>query len=306
MEVKNYSGVIAQLVTAISEAGDHPTSVRRIDVTPAEMKEIQNDGSFITTVSKYYGDSSTLILDNIRTDMDGNFLSFYLGGILVARRPTNPEFVEALTYPAGSVPAEAETSFVIESGGNSYMLSGVGNPVDDFTISKNANIELGLAIRKRNDLTNYNDGAGSYEIALKPDELWTFAVTVGSLNADVKNICDMYAVVLSLDVDPSGDELPHTWTLAYDAVRKNYVWANAMGIAVVKDAATNAEQTATQTIQRYDFDFIKPYLRNVVFNEVGSPMGLFGLTLKATPKWKLGLVVETEVLADITRYVEPA
>lgn len=305
MEVQNYSGVVAQLVAAIAEAGDHPSGVRRIYVTPAEMQEIQNDGSFITTVSKYYGDSSTLILDNIRTDMDGNFLSFYLGGFLVARRPTNPEFVEALTYSAGSPPAEAETSFVVESGGTSYMLSGVGNPVGDFTISKNENIELGLAIRKRNDMTNFNDG-GTYEIALTPTEKWSFAVTVGSLNADVKNICDMYDVTLSLDVDPTEDTGPLKWTLTYDLMRKNYVWVNAMGLPVITDSATNAERSATQMIQRYDFDFIKPYLRAFDYNEAGSPLGAYVLTLQAVPKWKTGSTVVTEVMADITLFTEPA
>jgi hypothetical protein len=303
MDVQNYGGVVDQLVAAIAAAGDHPNEVRRIVLTPAEMQELQDSGAFTTTVSKYYGQSDTLIIDNIVTDREGRYLSLYLGGILVVRHPSVPDFVAALTYPAGT-PA-TETVFAIESGGKKYMLSGVGNPVDDFTLTKNANIEMGIAIRKRNDATNYGAG-GTYDIALKPTELWTFAVTVGSLNADVKNVCELYNVELLLDVDPTGATDPIRWALIFDDKRQRYIWSNAVsGHVVIADAAMSADKTAVQMIQRYDFGFIKPYIQNAEYNEAGSPFGTFVLALKATPKWKAGTELEVEVMADVTEYVEP-
>lgn len=303
MDVQTYGGVVDQLVAAIAAAGEHPNEVRRIVLSPAEMQEVQDSKAFTTTVSKYYGDSSTLIIDQITTDREGRYISFYLGGVLVVRHPSVPDFVAALTYPAGT-PA-SETVFTVESGGKKYMLSGIGNPVDDFTISKNANIELGLAIRKRNDPTNYGS-AGTYDIALKPNELWTFAVTVGSLNATVKNVCELYNVELELDVDPSGDSSPVKLALSFDLKRQRYVWSNAAsGHVVVADAAMSEDKTAVQMIQRYDFGYIKPYIQGAEYNEAGSPLGAYVLTLTATPKWKTGTAVFAEVMADITEFVDP-
>jgi hypothetical protein len=306
MEVQTYGGVVDQLVAKIAEAGEHPNEVRRIVLTPAEMKEVQDSGAFTTTVSKYYGDSSTLIIDNIITDRQGDYISFYLGGVLVCRHPGDPDFVAGLTYAAGSAPAVAETGFTKTINGKKYMLAGIGNPADDFTISKNSLIELGLAVRKRGDQTNYEAG-GSYDIALKPDELWTFAVTVGSLNPDVPNVCDMYDVELILDTDPSGGEAnPVKWKLIFDELRKAYVWSNAAsGHTVITDGTMSEGGYAVQTIQRYDFGFIKPYLQNVKYNAAGAPLGSYVLELKATPKWKGSTaVVSVEVLADISEFVE--
>lgn len=303
MDVQNYGGVVDQLVAAIADAGDHPNEVRRIVLTPAEMQELQDSKAFCTTVSKYYGQSDTLIIDNIVTDREGRYLSLYLGGILVVRHPSVPDFVAALTYPAGT-PA-TETVFNVEIGGKKYMLAGIGNPVDDFTISKNANIELGLAIRKRNNATNFNAG-GTYEIALEPTDLWTFAVTVGSLNADVKNVCELYNVVLELDTDPSGATDTVKWVLIFDDKRNRYIWSNAAsGHVVIADATMSEDKTAVQMIQRYDFPALKPYLKADEYNEAGSPVGVYVLTLRATPKWKAGTEVVAEVIADISLFVEP-
>lgn len=301
MDVQTYGGAVDELVAKIAAAGDHPNEVRRIVLSPDEMKEVQDSKAFTETVSKYYGDSSTLIIDKITTDKDGYYTSFYLGGILVVRHPGNPAFVEALTYPVGSPQVEAETSFVVVGpNGKNTMLVGKGNPANDLTVSKNENIELGLAIRKRSSKLNFGN-AGTYEIALKQTEFWTFVVTVGSLHAEIKNICDLYNVTLQLDTDPSGESTGSvTWTLTYSEERGNYVWVNSMGLPVITDSATNEEKSATQMIQRYDFDFIRPYIRNAEYNDAGSPLGAYVLTLTASPKWKSGATVVTEVMADIS------
>lgn len=303
MEVQNYGGIIDTVVAAITAAGEHPTNVQRIVLTPAEMQEFQDSKAFTKTVTKYYGDSSTLIIDDIITGRDGRYISFYLGGILVTRHPGEPEFVTDLTYPAGSVPANIEPSFFMERYGKKWMLIGAGHQIDDFTISKNANVELGIAIRKEGDQTNYG-AAGTYEIALKPSEKWTFALTIGSLNADLKNVCDMYTVELHIDTDPMGDASPLVLTLTYDEFHKAYSFASPSGQLAIKRSTMIADGSAFQTIQRYDMDFIRQHIRNAYVNEAGSPFGAYVITLKAIPKWKAGATVSTEVMADISEFTE--
>lgn len=302
MDVQNYGGVIDALVAAIANAGDHPNEVQRIVLTPAEMQELQDSKAFCTTVSKYYGQSDTLIIDNIVTDLDGKYLSLYLGGILVVRHPVDPDFVAALTYPAGSVMATAETNFNMERYGKKWMLIGAGHQADDFTISENINIELGLAIRKAHDQVNYGSG-GTYEIELQENENWTFAVTVGSNHTSVKNVCDMYNVTLELDTDPSGDKDPLKLTLMYDEMRKGYQWLSKVGTPLIKLTTGRAAGDVSQSVSSYSLDYIRQHLVGTEFNDAGSPLGMFVLTLTAVPKWKAGATVVTEVMADIKRAV---
>lgn len=301
MEVQTYGGVVDALVAKIAEAGDHPNEVRRIVLTPAEMKEVQDSGAFTTTVSKYYGDSSTLIIDNIITDRQGEYISFYLNGVLVCRHPGNPDFVASLTYPAGSPVASAEGSLFVQSGANKYMLAGTGNPID-FAISKNANIELGLAARIRQDATNY--GAGEiYDIEIKPDQMWVFALSIASLNESVPNVCDMYDITLDFEVNGvSVTEL----ALTYDADRRNnYVWANRKsGQPTITDSAIPVDKSGTQMIQPADAAFLKAYMPGVPRNEAGAPLGMFGAVIRAVPKWSNGESLEVEILVNVSEFVE--
>lgn len=285
MDVQNYGGVVDLLVAAIANAGDHPNEVRRIVLTPAEMQEVQDSKAFTTTVSKYYGDSSTLIIDNIITDREGRYLSFYLGGILVVRHPSVPDYVATLTYPAGTA-----------------------GTVGDFTVVQNANVELGLAIRKAGVSDNYNT-AGTYEIAITEKDQWEFVVHAVSKNANVKNICELYLLTLELDVDPGGDSSmpPVVWTMRYSDINKGYVWSTSFGTNVPVSVVTSADQTEMTMTGRYSMDSLRAYMRGADFNEAGAPYGAFVVTLNAKPVWnESGSELSTEIMADITEYVQPA
>jgi hypothetical protein len=185
------------------------------------------------------------------------------------------------------------------------MLAGVGNPADDFVIGKNANIELGLAVRKYNNSEYFGDGAGGFEIELEPGERWTFAVTAGSLLAGVNDITEMYDISLYLDVDPDGDAAPVKWDLQNtptpDGKGKNYTWYS-QGIRVVSDSATDADHRVTQMIQQYTFPYIDHMLpASVERTEDGVPLGLYTLKLEARPRLQTGDAVSVEVLATIAK-----
>lgn len=304
MEVQQYTGVLAEIIEAINNAGS-PPAVRRIQVTEEEMLEIFNSQAFRTSISNYYGDTSAMTLEGITTAIDGKIMSMYLAGICIAVGPYVPSgALGEVGYGPLTVTPKDEISFVIEGpDGKNYMLSGVGNPADDFVVGKNADIEMGLAVRKYNDATYYGDGAGAFDIELDTQENWTFAVSIGSLNPGVPHITDMYDISLMIDVDPSNAENALKWDLMLpnNDAKKNYVWYNT-GSRVVADSATNAELSVTQMIQQYAFRHISDYIpKTVERNKAGSPLGEFAIVLVATPKFGDGEPVLVEATAFVTK-----
>jgi hypothetical protein len=304
MEVQDYTGVLAQIIAAINEAGS-PPKTRRIQVTEEEMLEIFNSQAFRTSISNYYGATTAMTLEGITTAIDGKIMSMYLGGICIAVGPFVPSgALGDVGYEPLVATGKGEITFVIEGDdGKQYMLSGIGNPADDFVIGKNSDIEMGLAIRKYNDATYYGDGAGAFDIELDTLENWTFAVSVGSLNPDVPNVTDMYDISLMIDVDPTATENALKWDLqlAYNGTAKNYVWYNS-GSRVVADSATNGDLSVTQMIQQYAFRHISDYIPSTVErNKAGSPLGEFSIVLVATPKFGSGEPVLVEATAFVTK-----
>lgn len=305
MNVQNYSGVWAEIIEALQDKGD-PSKIRRIQLTEAEMEEVVQSGAFRKTVASHYGSSEVPVLTQIEAGNDGKIISFYFGDVLICLGPwsaTGP--LAAIVYAPLTETPKAETTFVREVGGVNYMLAGVGNPADDFVIGKNANIELGLAVRKYNNSEYFGDGANGFDIELEPGERWTFAVTAGSLLAGVNDITEMYDISLYLDVDPDGDAAPIKWdlqnALTPDGKGKNYTWYN-QGIRVVDDSATDADHRVTQMIQQYTFPYIDHALpSSVERTEDGVPLGLYTLKLEARPRLQSGDAVSVEVLATIAK-----
>lgn len=292
MIIHEYGGAWAQIVEAINDAGS-PPKVRRIEVTPAEMNEIWNSNAFKTSVSNYYGSTSAMTLEGIIADHDGNVISMYLGGVLICIGPWVPTGPLAeLTWPPLVEEPKGSTSFYVENNGFKYMLAGTGNPIDDMVIGSNVDIELGLAIRKANDPAYYGNGAGEFNIDLYDGESWTFAVTVGSLNADIPHVTDMYNIRLIVDTDPETTQNTSIiFTLDYvevveRGVRKmKYVWYRGMERAIT-DSAQNADGSVTQMIQQLKFDFISRYVpASVARSANGSFIGDYKFTLEASPKF---------------------
>jgi hypothetical protein len=305
MEVQGYYGVMGQIVEALQDHGE-PDKIRRIVVTEAEMDEIIKSGAFRKTAGTYYGSSDVYVFSDIEADTSGKIYSLRLDGVLICLGPWEPTGALAgVVYGPLTETSKAETTFVREVNGVKYMLSGTGNPANDFVIGKNANIELGLAVRKYNDATYQGDGAGSFEIELEDGERWVFAATVGSLKAGVPDFTEMYDISLYLDVDPTGTVAPMKWDLQYTPASngkgKNYTWYN-QGIRVVDDSATNAEHNVTQMIQQYAFPFINHAIPDSVERtKDGVPLGLYTLKLEARPRLQPGDAVSVSVLANITK-----
>ena len=305
MEIQKYSGVMAEILDAIGESGD-PSNIRRIAVTEDEMREIVASGVFRKTVATHYGGSDKPVFANIESAADGGVISMYLGQVLICLAPPGlTPAQQALAYGPLTTTGKASTSFVLSIDGKDYMLVGKGNPSDDFLIGKNADIELGLAVRKAYDQTYYGDSAGGFDIELGPDESWTFALTVGSLNDDIKDITEMYNVSLYLDVDPEGETSPIKWDLqlakSTDGKLRNYVWYNT-GNRIVDDSATNEDLSVTQMIQQYSFQPINAAIpASVERNNVGSPFGLYTLKLEARPRFGSSDPVSIEVLASVVK-----
>uniref|UniRef100_A0AB39CEE5 Uncharacterized protein n=1 Tax=Pseudomonas phage HRDY3 TaxID=3236930 RepID=A0AB39CEE5_9VIRU len=307
MNVQNYTGVLAAIIAAQQEAGD-PSAIRRITVTEAEMDEIVKSGAFRKTTNTHYGGSDTPVFSNIESGSDGKVISLYFLGTLICLGPWEPTGALAgVTYGPLTVQQKGKTAFVRNVNGTDYMLVGKGNPADDFVLGKNANIELGIAVRKVNDSTYYGDGAGGFEIELDEalGESWNFAVTVGSLKAGVTDVTEMYDISLFLDVDGTGAENAIKWDLQYtprlEGGGKNYAWFN-QGIRVINDATTNPEGTVSQMIQRYEFPFISHALpASTERTKQGVPLGLYGIKLVATPRLTAGDAVEVEVLATVAK-----
>lgn len=308
MESIPYTGVMAELIEALNA----DVVPRYISVTQAEMDAIMASGDFRTSVSKYYGGSDTKVIEQIVTSTTGKVQSFYLGEtIVVVGEWEAPVGIDGIAYPALANSNRGATTYTTEADGNGkkYMLVGSGNPVDDFVVGSNANIELALAARKAQDPTYYGDGAGSFSIPLGPEESWTFALSVGSKNADVPKVTDMYNIRLLLDSDPDGGNEPIVWELRFhegntqSQKNPNYMWYNAGGFTpVITDSATNADFSVTQMIQQYKFPFINQKLSGATRrNRAGSPYGLFVIALEATPIYQRGAeAVRVEILVEVT------
>lgn len=307
MNVQNYTGVLAEIVAAMQEAGD-PSAIRRIQVTEEEMDEIVKSGAFRKTTNTHYGGSDTPVFSNIESGVDGKVISMYLNGTLICLGPWTPTgALGTVTYGPLTVQQKAKTTFVRTVNGKDYMLVGTGNPADDFVLGKNANIELGLAVRKVNDSTYYGDGAGGFEIELDESvgDSWNFAVTVGSLKSGVTDVTEMYDISLYLDVDGTGEENAIKWDLQFtprlDGKGKNYAWYN-QGIRVINDATTNPDGSVSQMIQRYEFPFISHALpAETERTKQGVPLGIYGIKLVARPRLAAGDPVEVEVLATVAK-----
>lgn len=304
METQLYTGVLADIIAAVADAGD-PPKVRAIKVTQEEMNEIVNSHAFRTTVSKYYGDGIAHVYNNIISDGDGNVISLYLSNILIAIEPEEPTGpIAELVY--GPLTEEPNGSTTFTNG--SDLLVGTGNPASGMTVGSNANIELALAARKAGDLASYNDGSGRYAIPITPDESWSFVVSVGSKNADVPNITDMYGVKLYLDLNPSASQKTNiVWELKYvdgyigGKKIKSYVWYKGTE-PVITDGTTNEEVSVLQTIQKYSFQFISKYMPSYVErNDANAPYGDFSLRMEATPKHGDTEPVSIEILASVTK-----
>lgn len=305
METEKYTGVLAEIIELVRDAGE-PPDIRLIKVTREEMDEIVHSHAFRTTVSKYYGDSSTMVFNTIEADHEGNVISMYLNHLLIAvgaADPTGP--LAEITYPPVDVTNNSSTTFVKD--GN--LLVGTGNPANGMVVGTNKNIELALAVRKANDATNYGDAQGHFNIPLTDAENWSFVVSVGSKHAEIPKVTDMYTVKLYLDVNPAENQYTHiVWELRYidGFIRgnpvKNYVWFHN-NEPVVFDGAINEEQSVTQTIQKYSFLFISQLIPSYVKrNEQGAPMGKFTLRLEAVPKYGTDLTPAiVEALANISK-----
>lgn len=304
MEIIKYTGKLAEIVELVRDAGE-PPDVRAVYVTREEMDTIINDHSFRTTVSKYYGDSSTMVYNSITADTEGNIISLYLNHILIAvgsEEPTGP--IAELVYGPLTENPNGETTFA----NGSDLLVGTGNPATGMTVGTNANIELALAARKAGDLTSYNDGSGRYAIPIEPDESWSFVVSVGSKNADVPNITDMYDVKLHLDLNPSESQTTNiVWELKYvdgyigGKKIKSYVWYKGTE-PVITDGTTNEDVAVLQTIQKYSFQFISKYMPSYVErNDANAPYGDFTLRMEATPKHGNTEPVSIAILASVTK-----
>lgn len=304
METQLYTGVLADIIEAVADAGD-PPKVRAIQVTQEEMNEIVNSHAFRTTVSKYYGDGIAHVYNNIISDGDGNVISLYLSNILIAIAPEEPTGpIAELVYGPLTENPNGESTFT----NGSDLLVGTGNPASGMTVGTNANIELALAARKAGDLTSYNDGSGRYAIPIEPDESWSFVVSVGSKNADVPNITDMYGVKLYLDLNPSANQKTNlVWELKYvdgyigGKKIKSYVWYKGTE-PVITDGTTDEDFAVLQTIQKYSFQFISKYMPSYVErNDANSPYGDFTLRMEATPKHGNTEPVSIEILASVTK-----
>jgi len=307
MNIQKYTGVVADILEAMQERGD-PNQIRRIQVTEDEMDEIVKSGAFRTAVCTHYGTSDAIVMSNIIAGSDNKIISFYLNDTLICLGPWEPTGALAtVTYGPLTEQPKAETSFVRESGGKNYMLVGHGNPADDFVLGTNANIELGLAVRKVNDSTYYGDGANGFDIELDEAqaESWNFAVTVGSLKDGVTDVTQMYDISLYLDTDASGETDQIKWDLVFgkslDGKGDSYAWFNN-GIRVISDSATNELHNVTQMIQRYEFPFISHSLpATTERTKQGVPLGIYGLKLVAKPRLSAGDEVSVEVLANVVK-----
>lgn len=306
MNVQTYSGIWAEIIEALQDKGD-PSKVRRIQVTEIEMDEIVKSGAFRKTVASHYGSSEVPVMTQIEAGNDGKVISFYFGDTLICLGPWEATGALAgVVYSPLTETPKAETVFFREVGGKKYMLSGVGNPADDFVIGKNANIELGLAVRKYNNPEYFGDGAGTFDIELDAGERWSFALTAGSVLEGVPDLTEMYDISLYIDTDPTGTIAPMKWDLQNTPSKDgkthmNYTWYN-QGIRVIDDSATNADRSVTQMIQQYTFPYIDHAIpAGVERTKDGVPLGIFSLKLEARPRLQTGDAISVEVLANITK-----
>lgn len=307
MQSLNYGGIVGALIELINAGEGTISPIQRIELTAAEMEQVKKSGAFRTSVAKFYGESDAPVIKEITSSTDGSIISFFLMGVLVSLKTEDPvPPIPGLTYPALVPNAKGTSMFTTEDG---YMLIGTGNPANDFVYGKNANIELGIAIRKANDPTYYGNPSGEFNIQLIGNEAWTFAVTAGSLQENVK-ITDMYDVVLQLGTESDDPSKYMTWRLEYRETvfgqkANNYVWYHNT-MPAVQDGAIDAQKQVTQMIEQYGFPFIKPYLsKSVQFTKANAALGNFVLKLVATPKFNpAGEVCTVQATAKIT-YKEP-
>ena len=289
MEVEEYGGVLAEILDAIADRGP---VIRRIFVTPDEMREIQFSSAWRKTVTKYYGTAAP-VMDDIQTDRNGNFISFFYENVLVAVGAVTPpgplddvDFTEPLEEEG-----KGSTTFTKDNAGtgNKDMLVGTGNPSDDFVYGFNENIEMGIAARLYRSRTYAGNGT-DFNIEINEAQSWIFAITVGSLNPEITNVTEMYDVSLHLGHGVEGKG--QVWNLRFVDGKlngkqvKNYIWYEGSS-PVITDSATDEEFRVTQMIQRYEFPFIKNYLpADTEYNEAGAPLGDFDIELRAVPKRK--------------------
>lgn len=85
MQVQNVHPTIQAVIDAVAAAGDQPTKVARIVLTNAEMDVVQDTRAFSKTVSKHYGGSDTMTIEDIRANNAGRYISFRLNGVLFVR-----------------------------------------------------------------------------------------------------------------------------------------------------------------------------------------------------------------------------
>lgn len=301
MEIEEYGGVLREILEAVEENG----VVRRIVVTPEEMREIQFGTAWRTVVSKYYGDAMP-VMDQIITDRDGKFVSFYYENVLVALEyPDVPNPASDVVFQELEVEEKGTTTFYNESPtGRKTLLVGTGNTADDFVFGYNENIELGIAARIQRSNAYQGDGAGNFNIQLADNQDWSFVITVGSLHESITNITEMYDVELFLG---HGNGDGQHWKLKFVDGKfngqqvKNYMWYEGP-TPVITDSATDVEFRVTQMIQRYSFVFIKSFLPETTeYNEVGAPLGTFELKLTATPKIKGNDPVEVVTQVTVSK-----
>lgn len=303
MLITEYTGVLAEIVAAINDAGSPPT-IRQIEVNEQEMQEIVSSKAFTTGVANYYGGSSAPTFENVVTAIDGKILSLYLNGVLICVGPYVPYGPLAdLAYGPLAVTQNDSTEFSrLGADGKQNLFLPSLTSADDFTIGSNADIELGLSVRRVGDSASYNDGSGAYEIELGDDENWYICVTAASRNPDITNIAEMYDVSLHLDVDAENEQMC-VWNLMFGNMPegRTFAWMNG-GSRLRTLIGSPADKRAAQCLVKYTDESVRPYLLSGTSkNNVGAPYGVYSIVLKAKPKFGEHETVENEVMAFITK-----
>lgn len=291
MSVIEHGGALKLVTDAIAQAAGNPEGIARVYLTSAEMKEIKESGAFRDTVSKYYGDSQTMIMDKIVTDSDGNFLSFYMGGVLFAQQPELPPYAVDLIYPALSLSNSAAVPSV-----NSKLLDGV-TPSTGYVTGTSAILQLGLAVFAGESTKNLNVG-GLFTASITNIETWNIATSVAANRNGVKPT-DLYDIYL--DLKDEDDENIVSWNLRYSK-QKGFVWG-LVAKTVFGDVFSSADEDKVivqSVIPANSFD-IRTYVADTELNTAGSPIGLFAVVLRAVPRFGDNAPVQIEARVNVVK-----
>lgn len=199
-----------------------------------------------------------------------------------------PSYLVDVVLGTGDLNAKAQTA-------DGKMLTGNNNPVGQFTLANNGEIEVALAARiyRSGELPVPVDGVYAFSIPQTGD--WNFPFSVALVQSGAGLITDLYDVTLTLLAEASGKSVPFQLILGDDGT---YHFVNTELALDISDSTVSEAKDVVQNIQRATF--YKAQLGELTTNTGGAPVGDFTITLSAERRDGLVARVVSSIKASIT------